>query len=229
MRGGTHLPTWHRPQAAPRGPAALTSARARPPRRPVAHARSALSSQPERRRRLSGGRWRLRAARCPASCEESRVRRARPAAQRVCSRPDPGSLTAFASGAYPRTWRGLGQVRPLPLPGPRLEPAPSALYALGPARAVDPARGSVPAGLGASPCSSSASPGEAGRRALFQAASGMGEPGLCPLARRFSSPHRGHEGCVTGVRMALRCQITFHPAPKSLTPREAPESGALQN
>lgn len=178
---------------------------------------------------MSGGRWRLRAARCPASCEESRVRRARPAAQRVCSRPDPGSLTAFASGAYPRTWRGLGQVRPLPLPGPRLEPAPSALYALGPARAVDPARGSVPAGLGASPCSSSASPGEAGRRALFQAASGMGEPGLCPLARRFSSPHRGHEGCVTGVRMALRCQITFHPAPKSLTPREAPECGALQN
>lgn len=48
------------------------------------------------------------------------MRRARPAAQRVCSRPDPGSLTAFASGAYPRTWRGLGQVRPLPLPGPRL-------------------------------------------------------------------------------------------------------------
>lgn len=110
--------------------------------------------QPERRRRrrrrLSGGRWRLRAARCPASCEESRARRARPGAQRLCSRPVPGLLAAFASGAYPRAWRGLGQRRPLPLPGRagsrRLRPL---CAASGPGRG--PARGALLAGLGASP------------------------------------------------------------------------------
>lgn len=54
----------------------------------------------------------------------------------------PGFPRRLRQRSVPESYgAGQGQVRPLPLPGRGWEPAPSALYVLRPAQAVDPARG----------------------------------------------------------------------------------------
>lgn len=179
---------------------------------------------------MSGGRWRLRAARCPASCEESRARRARPGPQRLCSRPVPGSLAACASGAYPRTWRGLGQVRPLPLPGPRL--GAGAFCPL--CAASGPGRGPR-AGVGAG------WPG--GLAVVFLGLPGGGReesplPGSLwdrrtrplPSSRAVFVPLPGPRRVCDLGKDGVEVSDHLPPRPQILNAfREAPESGALQN
>lgn len=143
---------------------------------------------------MSGGRWRLRATRCPASCEEPRVLQARPRAERLCSGPIPGSLTAFASRAYLRAWRGLDQVRLLPLPGPRQ--GAGAFCPLCPGSGAGPAPGTGvgdgwPGGL-ALVILGLLRLGREEESPFLANPWDEGEPGLS-LAGRFSSSHRGHQ------------------------------------
>lgn len=119
---------------------------------------------------------------------------ARPEARRLPSGPVPGSLVAVASGANPRAWRGLGQVRPLPLLGPRR--GAGAFCPLCPRPAGG--RGRPGSGPGRASCAGVGAGWPGGLAVVILGLPGLGreeecpsEPGPSPRAGRYASPHRG--------------------------------------
>lgn len=126
-------------------------------------------------------------------------------AKHLSSGPIPGSLIAVASGANPRAWRGLGQVRLLPLLGPRR--GAGAFCPLCPRPAGG--RGRPRPGSGRASCAGVGAGRPGGLAVVILGLAGLGreeeecpfppspwngsEPGPSPQAGRFTSPHRAHE------------------------------------